>query len=101
MTIPPYAIAAVLTVGTAVLSERTQKRAVFIMASSSVSIIGYVILLASTSAGLSYFGTILAAAGIYPGMYRTYFLNISILPPSHPPADEAYSNSIGSFLAGK
>lgn len=36
------------------------------MASSSLAIIGYIILLNAPSAGVSYFGTILAASGIYP-----------------------------------
>lgn len=68
LTVPPYAIATILTVIVAVLSEKTQKRAPFILASSSVAIIGYVILL-STPHGkpaVSYVGTIFAAAGIYP-----------------------------------
>lgn len=66
MTIPPYAVATFLTILLAVLSERTSQRAYFIMGSSSLSIIGYIVLLTSPSAGVSYFGTILAAAGIYP-----------------------------------
>ena len=67
MTVPPYSVAFVLTLTVAVLSERYRRRAPFIIASSSLSIIGYIILLStSKKPGLSYFGTILAAAGIYP-----------------------------------
>ena len=43
-------------------------RAPFIMASSSLAIVGYIILLSAPSAGPSYFGTILAASGIYPAV---------------------------------
>ena len=68
MTIPPYAVATVLTVVIAVLSEKTKKRSPFMLFSTSISIIGYIILLTAPTKkpGVSYFGTILAAAGIYP-----------------------------------
>lgn len=66
MTVPPYAIAFVLTITSAVFSERTHRRAPFILATTTIGVIGYIILLSSTKAGVSYFGTILAAAGIYP-----------------------------------
>jgi Major Facilitator Superfamily len=68
LTVPPYAVATILTVVVAVYSEKTRKRSPFIIASSSVAIIGYIILLSAPSSkpGVSYFGTILAAAGIYP-----------------------------------
>lgn len=66
LTVPPYAIATILTVLTAVASERTHRRAPFIMAGSSLAIIGYIILLTDTRPGVSYVGTIFAASGIYP-----------------------------------
>lgn len=66
MTIPPYAIATVLTVLWAYLSERTHRRAPFVLISSSLAIIGYIILLSDHKPSVSYGGTILAAAGIYP-----------------------------------
>lgn len=66
LTVPPYAVATVLTVLTAVASERTHRRAPFIMAGSSLAIIGYIILLTDTRPHVSYVGTIFAAAGIYP-----------------------------------
>ena len=68
MTVPPYSVAFVLTLTVAVLSERYRLRAPFIMATSSLAAVGYIFLLSAPKAlpGLSYFGTILAAAGIYP-----------------------------------
>jgi sugar phosphate permease len=68
LTVPPYAVATILTVIVAVLAEKTQKRAPFILASSSLAIIGYIILLTAPSnkPRVSYAGTIFAAAGIYP-----------------------------------
>lgn len=68
LTVPPYAVAFVLTLTVAILSEKLKKRAPFIMASSSLAAIGYIILLSDTKSGVSYFGTILAAAGIYPSV---------------------------------
>ncbi|OBT72679.1 hypothetical protein VF21_08564 [Pseudogymnoascus sp. 05NY08] len=68
MTVPPYAVATVLTVLVAVASEKAKRRAPFIIGSSVVAIIGYIILLSAPSdkPGVSYVGTIFASAGIYP-----------------------------------
>ncbi|PGH10725.1 hypothetical protein AJ79_05316 [Helicocarpus griseus UAMH5409] len=66
MTVPPYAVAFVLTISFAVFSERTHRRAPYIIGSTSIAVVGYIILLSQNRAGVSYFGTILAAAGIYP-----------------------------------
>jgi hypothetical protein len=68
MTVPPYAIATSATILVAILSERFQRRGVFIIITSAIAAIGYIILLAAPvdKPGVSYFGTILAATGIYP-----------------------------------
>ena len=68
MTVPPYAIATSATILVAVLSERYKRRAIPIIITSSIAAIGYIILLSAPSnkPGVSYFGTILAATGIYP-----------------------------------
>ena len=67
---PPYALATILTIAVAVISERANIRAPFIIASSGFGIIGYVVLLANKDlkhhAGVSYVGTFFAAGGIYP-----------------------------------
>jgi hypothetical protein len=72
MTIPPYAVAFVITLAVATISERIHKRAIFIIASAALGMVGYIILLANTDPikhpGVSYAGTILAAAGIYPAV---------------------------------
>ncbi|KAJ4322859.1 hypothetical protein N0V84_004623 [Fusarium piperis] len=70
LTIPPYALAFITTLGVAIVSEKLGRRALFIAGSSLVAAIGYIILLANTSPtarpGVSYLGTFFAAAGIYP-----------------------------------
>ncbi|CEJ90277.1 Putative MFS general substrate transporter [[Torrubiella] hemipterigena] len=70
LTIPPYALAFATTLGVAVWSEKVNRRAPFIAASASFAAIGYIILLANREPtarpGVSYLGTMFAAAGIYP-----------------------------------
>ncbi|GME48186.1 MFS transporter [Neofusicoccum parvum] len=70
LSVPPYALATLLTVGIAVASERLHRRAPFIIASSTTAIVGYAILLGNRDPvgrpGVSYAGTFFAAAGIYP-----------------------------------
>lgn len=68
LTVPPYAVATILTVIVAIVSERTKNRAPFILASTSLSMLGYILLLSApkTRPAQSYVGTIFAAAGIYP-----------------------------------
>jgi predicted MFS family arabinose efflux permease len=65
LTVPPYVFAFIITMASAVLAERTKRRAPFIIGSSALAIVGYVILITSHQPGLSYAGTILAAGGIY------------------------------------
>lgn len=52
------------------MSERTNQRAIFIIGSAVLAIIGYVILIANPDPagrpGVSYLGTFFAAGGIYP-----------------------------------
>lgn len=66
LTVPPYAVAFILTLSLAVASEKLTRRAPFIMGSSALAIVGYIILLSDKRPGVSYVGTIFAAGGIYP-----------------------------------
>lgn len=68
LSVPPYAVAFFLTIGVAVASEKTRSRAPFIMGSSALGCIGYILLLSQHRPGVSYVGTIFAAAGIYPAV---------------------------------
>ncbi|EXJ53955.1 hypothetical protein A1O7_09292 [Cladophialophora yegresii CBS 114405] len=68
MSIPPYAIAFCLTVTLAILSEKYRIRAPLIFASSSLAILGYILLLSDPRPGVSYVGIIFAASGIYPSV---------------------------------
>lgn len=70
LTIPPYALATILSVVVAIFSERTKHRSGFLIGSATIAVIGYCILLGNTNPtgrpGVSYVGTFFAAAGIYP-----------------------------------
>jgi len=72
LTIPPYACATLFTIFWAWLSERYKKRAAFMITTSSIAIIGYIILLTNEDPkkkpGVSYTGTFFAALGIYPSV---------------------------------
>lgn len=68
LTVPPYAVAFVLTITLAFYSEKYRRRAPFILGSSSLAIIGYILLLSQKRLAVSYVGTIFAAAGIYPSV---------------------------------
>ncbi len=71
MTIPPYACAFFLTITFALLSQKYQQRTPFILTSTSLAILGYILLLSDHRAGVSYLGTIFAATGIYPSVALT------------------------------
>ena len=70
LTIPPYALAAVLTVVVAWTSEKVGRRAPFMITTATLAMIGYCILVSNPDPiarpGVSYVGTFFAAAGIYP-----------------------------------
>ena len=68
LTIPPYALAFIVTMSVAVLAERYNRRAPFILGTSSLAIVGYILLLSDPRPGVSYLGTIFAAMGIYPSV---------------------------------
>ncbi|KAJ6160614.1 hypothetical protein N7470_004010 [Penicillium chermesinum] len=68
LSVPPYAVAFVLMITVSICSEKTRLRAPFMMVFAGVGCIGYIILLTDHRAGVSYVGTIFAAAGIYPAV---------------------------------
>lgn len=67
MTVPPYAVAAASIWTVAVIAARYKRRAVFIILSALVGIIGYIVLIATKTAGRQYVGVFLATAGVYTG----------------------------------
>jgi len=69
MTIPPYAIGCVFTIGTGTLSDRYKMRGPFVMGGALLGIIGYAMLYATSPTnhpGVGYAGSIIAACGVFP-----------------------------------
>ncbi|KAL5339619.1 phosphoglycerate mutase-like protein [Aspergillus crustosus] len=65
LTIPCYALGAIAYLIIAWLSDRTQRRGVFICIFAVISIVGYGILISKSSSGVHYFGALLIAMGLY------------------------------------
>lgn len=71
LSVPPYAVAAVLTVAVGFIGDRTQWRGYCNMATVSIGMIGFIMLLATDNPQVQYAGTFLGAAGIYPTISNT------------------------------
>ncbi len=66
LTVPPYVPATVLVIIIAYLADKSRMRGPFILALLPLSMIGYIMLLATDNAKVSYGATFLIALGIYP-----------------------------------
>ncbi|KFA81386.1 hypothetical protein S40288_08383, partial [Stachybotrys chartarum IBT 40288] len=65
LTIPCYAVGAISYLVVAWLSDRTQRRAVFVVMFGMICTAGYAILMSTASGNVKYFGCFLAAMGLY------------------------------------
>lgn len=65
LTVPVYFLGAAAYMGSAVWSDRIQRRGVFCVAFGLISVVGYAVLLSDSSAGVHYFGCFLVAMGLY------------------------------------
>ncbi|KXN82015.1 hypothetical protein AN958_03313 [Leucoagaricus sp. SymC.cos] len=66
LTIPPFVAGCITTITVGVLSDKLNSRGPFVIGSALVSLVGYIILYVQDKPGVSYFGAILAAVGVYP-----------------------------------
>jgi MFS family permease len=71
LSVPPYAVAAVMTIFIGYLADRTHQRGLCNMGVSLIAIIGFAMLLSGASPGVQYAGTFLGALGIYPCIANT------------------------------
>ncbi|KPI38095.1 putative transporter [Cyphellophora attinorum] len=71
LTVPPYACAAVATVAVGFLADRTRWRGYCNIATVSIGIIGFLMLIATPNVDVQYAGTFLGAVGIYPTISNT------------------------------
>jgi len=66
LTVPVYVVACACTCAVGFMADRLGNRGYFTFVFLSIAFIGYIILIFSRSAALSYFAVFLAASGIYP-----------------------------------
>jgi sugar phosphate permease len=71
LSVPPYAVAATMTVITGWVADRTKWRGYCNMVISFIGCIGFAMLLASKNVHIQYAGTFLGAMGIYPTVSNT------------------------------
>lgn len=71
LSVPPYAAAAVITVVIGWIADRTQQRGLCNIFISIFGIVGFAMLLGSSTPGVQYAGTFLGAIGIYPCIANT------------------------------
>lgn len=68
LSVPPYACAAAMTIFVGWVADRTRMRGYCNMATVTMGIIGFSMLIASTKPRIQYAGTFLGAMGIYPAI---------------------------------
>jgi hypothetical protein len=63
MTVPPYVIACLFTIGAGYAADRAKQRGVFMMGFELVAIVGFTMLISSGKPAVQYVGTFFAASG--------------------------------------
>jgi MFS family permease len=63
MTVPPYAVACLFTIGAGYAADRLGQRGVFMLLFEAVAIVGFIMLLAANTPAVQYTGTFFAASG--------------------------------------
>lgn len=71
LSVPPYAVAAVLTITVGLIADRTRWRGICNIVTVTIGIVGFILLLSSSDPKIQYAGTFLGAAGIYPTIPNT------------------------------
>jgi len=66
LSVPPYVLAAITTVLAGFLSDKSQKRGVYILGASLLGAVGFIMNIATANPAVGYVGLFLAAAGVYP-----------------------------------
>jgi len=71
LTVPPYAVAAVVTIAIGFIADRTKQRGLCNIIMSLFGVMGFAMLLGSGNPHIQYAGTFLGAMGIYPCIPNT------------------------------
>lgn len=83
LTAPPYFLSFLITIFSTWVADRLQQRGLAVIILSFIGAIGYVLLAASTSVGVRYFGVFLAAGGIFPSIANILPWVLSKIIASH------------------
>ncbi|CZS89472.1 related to permease of the major facilitator superfamily [Rhynchosporium agropyri] len=65
-SVPPYVVACLFSIFIARMSDVYKRRGIFIIGGTSLSMIGYIMLVTVETDSLKYFAVFLAAAGVFP-----------------------------------
>ncbi|KAL2057966.1 hypothetical protein ABVK25_001583 [Lepraria finkii] len=68
LTAPPFFLSFLVTISSTWVADRTQQRGYTIMVLTTIGGIGYILLATVKTVGVRYFGTFLAASGIFPSI---------------------------------
>lgn len=71
LSVPPYAVAALVTIVVSVFSDRHRKRGIYNMGLACVGISGFILLVASSNPIVQYLGAFFGAVGIYASIPLT------------------------------
>ncbi|EME78268.1 uncharacterized protein MYCFIDRAFT_190618 [Pseudocercospora fijiensis CIRAD86] len=71
LSVPPYAVAATMTIFIGWVADRTKQRGICNMFTVTMAIIGFSMLIGTQNPHIQYAGTFLGAAGIYPTIPNT------------------------------
>lgn len=71
LSVPPYVLAAIMTILVGYVADRTQQRGLCNMGVSMIGVVGFAMLLSGASPRVQYAGTFLGAMGIYPSVPNT------------------------------
>lgn len=66
LSVPPYAVAAALTITVGYLGDRYRQRGLLNMGCALIAMTGFIMLLSTSDPTVQYIGTFFGAAGIYP-----------------------------------
>lgn len=71
LSVPPYAVAAALTIAVGFYADRSRHRGYCNMATVTLGIIGFIMLISTSNPTIQYIAVFLGAAGIYPTIPNT------------------------------
>ena len=98
LTAPPYTFAFITTLFTAYFSDKYTQRGIFIVLWMSISVIGFIILIAVQNSSVKYFALFLTTGGIAPCVATCVtFISCNISPQTKRATAMAFAISVGNI----